>query len=97
MERIVEQHLSEWALAFRYGGRGSSYARAHELREIYGQAAPVPEVELSEVASGFLAGVRKLVLHAIREGGGNLVLQEEWADTPRRQGRNVPRRASVGQ
>lgn len=77
MERIVDHHLTEWAQAFNYGGRGSSYKRAHELREIYGQAAPVPGVELSEVASGFLAGVRKLVLHAIREGGGNLVLQDE--------------------
>ena len=77
MERIVEQHLNEWVQAFHYGGRGSSYERSHELREIYGQAAPVPGIELSEVASVFLAGVRKLVLHGIREGSGNFVLQEE--------------------
>ena len=77
MERVVEQHLTEWGQAFAYAGPGSSYERAQELREIYGEAAPVPGIELSEVASEFLAGVRKLVFRAIRDGGGNLVLQDE--------------------
>jgi hypothetical protein len=77
MERVVEQHLAEWAQAYDYAGRGSASERAQELREIYGQAAPVPGIELSEVASAFLAGVRKLVFRAIRDGGGNLALQDE--------------------
>ncbi len=77
MERIVEQHLGEWGQAFEYAGRGSSYERAQELREIYGEAAPIPGIELSDVASEFLASVRKLVIRAIREGGGEPVLQDE--------------------
>ena len=88
MERIVEQHLTEWAHAFNYAGRGSSYDRARELRDIYQEAAPVPGIELSDVASEFLADVRKLVSWAIRDGGGALILQEElsfMADVPRRR------------
>ena len=77
MERIVERHMAEWAQAFHYFGRGSSRDRAQELRGIYGEAAPIPGVELSEAASGFLAAVRQLVRRAIREGGGGLVLHEE--------------------
>ena len=77
MERVVEQHLNDWSKAFEYAGRGSSYERAQELREIYGEAAPVPGIEVSEVASEFLAGVRKLVFRAIRNGGGDLVLQDD--------------------
>ena len=77
MERIVEQHLAEWRQAFTYAGLGSSYERAQELREIYGEAAPVPGIELSKVASEFLASVRKLVIRAIRKGGGGLELQDE--------------------
>ena len=77
MERIVEQHLAEWAEAYAHVGRGSSYVRAQGLREIFGGAAPVPGIELSEVASAFLGEVRKLVTRAVREGGGNLILQEE--------------------
>lgn len=76
MERVVEQHLDEWGQAFAYAGRGSTKDRAQELREIYGEAAPVPGIELSEVASEFLASVRTLVIRAIREGGGDLVLQD---------------------
>ena len=76
MERVVEQHLVEWERAFNYTGRGSSYERARDLREIYGEAAPVPGIELSEVASEFLARVRKLVIGAIRAGGGDLALQD---------------------
>ena len=69
--------MAEWAQAFHYFGRGSSRDRAQELRGIYGEAAPIPGVELSEAASGFLAAVRQLVRRAIREGGGGLVLHEE--------------------
>ncbi len=75
-ERIIEQHLTGWGKAFAYAGRGSTYERAQELREIYGEAVPVPGVELSAVASEFLTSVRKLVIHAIQEGGGDLVLQD---------------------
>ena len=77
MERIVEGHLTDWAQAYRYAGRGSSLERAQELRKIYGTAAPIPGVELSEIASAFLGKVRHLVLRAIRDGRGDLVLHEE--------------------
>ena len=77
MERIVEGQLTEWAQAFRYAGRGSARERAQELREIYGEAAPIPGVELSEAASAFLGEVRQLVRRAIREGGGDVVLHDE--------------------
>ena len=77
MIRVVEQHLKEWANAFAQAGRGSSYVRAQGLREIYAEAAPVPGVEVSQIASAFLGEVRKLVVGAIKEGGGGLVLEEE--------------------
>ena len=53
---------------------GIAEARA-AARELPGMRL-VPGVELSEVASEFLARARKLVVHAIREGGGDLVLQD---------------------
>ena len=77
MERIIEHHLHKWVQAYHCAGQGSSYERAQQLHEIYGEAAPIPGIELSEVASEFLTGVRKLVFRAIREAGGDLVLQEE--------------------
>ena len=76
MERIVEQHLTEWSDAFEYAGPGSSYKRAQGLRDIYREAAPVPGIEVSEVASKFLVEVRKLVFGAIKAGGGGLTVQE---------------------
>ena len=76
MERVIEQHLTGWGKAFACAGRGSTTERAQVLREIYGQAAPVPGVEFSEAASEFLSSVRRLVVHAIRDGGGGLVLQD---------------------
>ncbi len=76
MERVVEQHLTAWVEAFSYAGTGSTYERAQVLRNIYGAAAPVPGVEFSQVASQFLSSVRELVDHAIRDGGGDLALQD---------------------
>ena len=78
MGRIVEEHFNEWGEAFEHAGRGSSYERAQGLRDIYGAAAPIPGIELSDVASAFLAEVRKLVLLAVREAGGGLVLEEAY-------------------
>ena len=95
LDRIVAAHLPGWAQAYYHAGRGSSYKRARELREIYGKAAPIPGVELSEAASVFLAEVRKLVLRAIREGGGGLILHEEWTGTPEPPGRTLPPQAPV--
>jgi len=77
MERIVEQHLKEWKNTFEQSGRGSSCVRAKGLREIYAGAVPVPGVEVSQVASAFLGEVRKLVVAAIRKGGGDIVLEEK--------------------
>ncbi len=68
MERLVEQHLDEWGEAFAYAGGGSTSKRAQALREIYGEAAPVPGVEFSEAASEFLAGMRKLVALRVNVG-----------------------------
>ena len=76
MDRIVEEHLTEWGEAYAHAGPGSSYERAQGLREIYEEAAPVPGIEVSDVASAFLAKVRKLVVVAIREAGGGIVLEE---------------------
>ena len=77
MERIVERYMAKWEQAYRYAGRGSSRERAQDLRNIYGEAAPIPGVELSEAASAFLGEVRLLVRRAIDAGGGDLVLSEE--------------------
>ena len=77
MRRIVEDHLGEWTDAYEHAGRGSSYVRAQGLRDIYAEAAPVPGMEFSEVASTFLSQVRKMVVAAVREGGGGLVREED--------------------
>ncbi len=76
MERLVEQHLAEWDEAFAYAGGGSTNERARALREIYGVAAPILGVEFSEAESEFFAGMRKLVVGAILDGGGGLVRQD---------------------
>ena len=73
MERLINEHLKEWSEAFEHAGRGSSYERARDLRDIYQTAAPIPGVELSREASEFLNSVRALVFDAIESAGGKIV------------------------
>jgi len=73
MERLINEHLKEWSEAFEHAGRGSSYERARDLRDIYQTAAPIPGVELSREASEFLNNVRALVFDAIESAGGKIV------------------------
>lgn len=73
MERIIQEHLVDWSRAFEHSGRGSSYDRARDVRNIYQTAAPVPGIELTPQSSAFLSNVRELVFDAIENAGGKIV------------------------
>ncbi len=73
MERLIQEHLVDWSRAFEHVGRGSSYDRARDVRNIYQTAAPVPGIELTPQSSEFLSNVRDLVFDAIENAGGKIV------------------------
>jgi hypothetical protein len=73
MERLIQEHLIDWSRAFEHSGRGSSYDRARDVRNIYQTAAPVPGIELTPQSSAFLRNVRELVFDAIENAGGKIV------------------------
>ncbi|HEC16023.1 MAG TPA: hypothetical protein ENI99_05545 [Sedimenticola sp.] len=73
MERLIQEHLVDWSRAFERAGRGSSYDRARDVRNIYQTAAPVPGIELTPQSSEFLSNVRELVFDAIENAGGKII------------------------
>jgi hypothetical protein len=73
MARVIDGHLTDWSGAFEHSGRGSSYDRARDVRNIYETAAPVPGIELTTQSSAFLTDVRELVFDAIESAGGKIV------------------------
>lgn len=68
--RLIETHLIGWAEAYGYSGRGSTLERARGIRDIYLDAAPIPNVIINPETRTFLEDVRGLVHTAIAEGGG---------------------------
>ena len=72
LQRIVERHLSEWRTAYEFRGRGSTFERARAIRGIYDNAAPLPDAIMTPPSKQFLAEVRRIVVNAIKTGGGDI-------------------------
>lgn len=68
--RLAEHHVKEWLAAFDERGLRSAARRANRMKGIYDEAAPVPGVAITEIASEFLDDVRRLVHAAIESEGG---------------------------
>ncbi len=64
-QRIIDAQLEDWRRAFDLRGKGSTFDRARELRDIYEEAAPVPSAVITEVSADFLAEVRRIVDAAV--------------------------------
>jgi hypothetical protein len=73
-DRLVEKHLPDWRAAFSYSGRGSTFDRARDIRDIYEAAAPVPGVVVTQVSVQFLKEIRSIVHRAVEDNGGQLEL-----------------------
>lgn len=63
--RLVENQLSTWRDAFEPTGKGSTFERAKEIRDIYEEAAPIPNAVMTEVSAELLAEVRRIVSDAV--------------------------------
>ena len=72
LRRVVERHLAEWRAAYDLRGRGSTFVRASAIRGIYDDAAPLPDAIMPPPSKRFLAEVRRIVVNAIRTGGGEV-------------------------
>ena len=71
-KRLLSIPWNQWITAFEYRGRGSTRARANEIRTIYDASAPIPGPAHDSCSEEFLRDVRLLVHKAIAEGGGRL-------------------------
>ena len=72
LRRIVERHLAEWRTAYDLRGKGSTFVRARAIRGIYDDAAPLPDAVMPPPSKRFLAEVRRIVVNAIKTGGGEV-------------------------
>ena len=72
LRRVVERHLAEWRAAYDLRGQGSTFARARAIRGIYEDAAPLPDAIMLPPSKQFLTEVRRIVVDAIRTGGGEV-------------------------
>ena len=70
--RLGDGQLQNWLAAFNESGGGSASRRAHKIKGIYEDAAPVPGVIITENASQFLDAVRELVHAAIEAADGEV-------------------------
>jgi hypothetical protein len=73
-DRLIEAHLQDWRAAFNYSGRGSTFDRARDIRDIYEAAAPVPGVVVTQLSVQFLRDIRNIVHTAVEDNGGQLEL-----------------------
>jgi hypothetical protein len=73
-DRLIATHLQDWRVAFSYSGRGSTFDRARDIRDIYETAAPVPGVVVTQISVQFLKEIRSIVHRAIEGSGGQLEL-----------------------
>ena len=76
LQRIVEQHLTEWREAYDLRGSGSTFVRARSIRGIYDEAAPMPDAVMPPSSKEFLANVRRIVTGSIEGSGGKVRLTE---------------------
>jgi hypothetical protein len=72
--RLVNEHLPDWREAFTYSGKGSTFDRARDIRDIYEAAAPVPGTIVTQFSVQFLKDIRLIVQHAVEANGGQLEL-----------------------
>ena len=77
LQRLVEQHLSEWRDAYELRGTGSTFARARKIRGIYDEATPIPDAVMLPPAKQLLSEVRRIVTDAIEASGGEVKLSED--------------------
>lgn len=76
-ERLIAQHLTDWAHAFTaHRGTGSAADRAREIDGIYVVAAPIPTGVAEKNANEFLKELRRLVCEAVNSGGGRMETAE---------------------
>jgi hypothetical protein len=73
-DRLLETHLQDWRVAFNYSGKGSTFDRARDIRDIYEAAAPVPGVVVTPLSVQFLKDIRNIVQRAVEDNGGELEL-----------------------
>ena len=65
--RLIQDQLDTWRIAFDMRGKGSAFARAQEIRDIYEDAAPVPTAAMTDVSAQFMADVRRIVSNAVEQ------------------------------
>lgn len=72
LQRLIDEHLTEWRRGMEYKGKGSAARRALDIRGIYELAAPVPGTVNSAPALEFMRSVRELVRAAVESNGGTM-------------------------
>ena len=72
LRRLIKEHLENWRTAYDYRGRGSTVLRARDIRNIYDEAAPIPDAVMPPPSRKFLFEVRKIVINAVKDGGGEI-------------------------
>ncbi|MCU0613454.1 MAG: hypothetical protein MUD09_00060 [Desulfobacterales bacterium] len=71
-ERLFIGKIKNWHEAYSHRGYGSTRTRAYQIKDIYGEAAPVPgEVPNSESIE-FVKDIRDILRESIKTGGGEL-------------------------
>ena len=63
--RLVHEQVETWRTAFELSGKGSTFERAQELRDIYEEAAPIPNAVMTSVSAAFMAEIRLIVAEAV--------------------------------
>lgn len=63
--RLAQEQLEAWRDAFERKGKGSTFERAQEIRDIYEEAAPIPNAVMTDVSAAFMAEVRRIVSEAV--------------------------------
>ena len=72
IRRLLKEHLEDWRTAYNHRGRGSTTWRARDLRNIYDEAAPLPDAVMPPPSRKFLSEVRKIVIEAIKASEGQV-------------------------
>lgn len=70
VQRLIDEHLTDWRRGLEHKGKGSAARRAVDIRGIYELAAPIPGTVNTTQAIQFLRAVRELVRAAVVESGG---------------------------
>lgn len=73
LQRLIDEHLTEWRHGMEHKGKGSAARRAADIRGIYELAAPIPGTVNTAPAIEFMRAVRELVRTAIIENGGAML------------------------